>query len=126
MLLVALFAAAALSLAGLGTYGVVSYAVARRRSEMGIRMALGAARSDVLRLVLGQGMTPVIAGLAAGAVAAFVLGRFLSSLLFEISPRDPIAFTAAIAMLLAVAAAACWVPARRATRVNPIEALHFE
>ena len=126
MLLVALFAAAALSLAGLGTYGVVSYAVARRRSEMGIRMALGAARSDVLRMVLGQGMAPVVLGLAAGAVAAFVVGRYLASLLFEISPRDPLAFAAATGMLLVVAAAACLVPARRATRVNPIEALRFE
>jgi predicted permease len=126
MLLVALFAAAALSLAGLGTYGVVSYAVARRRSEMGIRMALGAARSDVLRMVLGQGMTPVIGGLAAGALAAFVLGRYLASLLFEISPRDPLAFSIAAGVLLLVAAAACLAPARRATRVNPVEALRFE
>jgi putative ABC transport system permease protein len=126
MLLVALFAAAALSLAGLGTYGVVSYAVARRRSEMGIRMALGAARSNVLRMVLGQGMAPVVAGLALGAGAAFVLGRYLASLLFEISPRDPLAFGVASGVLLIVAAAACLVPARRATRVNPVEALRFE
>ncbi len=126
MLLVALFAAAALSLAGLGTYGVVSYAVARRRSEMGIRMALGAARSNVLRMVVGQGMAPVVAGLALGAGAAFVLGRYLASLLFEISPRDPLAFGIATGVLLIVASAACLVPARRATRVNPVEALRFE
>ncbi len=126
MLLVALFAAAALSLAGLGTYGVVSYAVARRRSEMGIRMALGAARSDVLRMVLGQGMMPVIGGLGAGALGAFVLGRYLASLLFEVSPRDPLAFSLATGVLLVVAAAACLVPARRATHVNPVEALRFE
>jgi putative ABC transport system permease protein len=126
MLLVALFAAAALSLAGLGTYGVVSYAVARRRSEMGIRMALGAARSDVLRMVLGQGMAPVIGGLAGGALAAALLGQYLASLLFEVSPRDPVSFAAAGAVLLAVAAAACLVPARRATLVDPVEALRSE
>ncbi len=126
MLLVALFAAAALSLAGLGTYGVVSYAVARRRPEMGIRMALGASRIDVLRMVLGQGMAPVVSGLVMGAIAALLVGRYLASLLFEISPRDPWAFTAASLVLLVVAAAACLVPARRATLVNPVEALRLD
>ena len=126
MLLVALFAGAALALAGLGTYGVVSYAVARRRPEMGIRMALGASRIDVLRMVLGQGMAPVVTGLTMGAVAALLVGRYLASLLFEISPRDPWAFTAASLVLLVVAAAACLVPARRATLVNPVDALRLE
>ncbi|HEY2014910.1 MAG TPA: ABC transporter permease [Bryobacteraceae bacterium] len=126
MLLVVLFAAAALALAGFGTYGVVSYVVARRRAEMGIRMALGANKSDVLGMVLFQGMMPVVAGLLAGAVAALAVGRYLASLLFEISPRDPLAFGAACTVLLLVSAAACLIPARRATRVNPIEALRFE
>ncbi len=126
MLLVALFAAAALSLAGLGTYGVVSYAVARRRSELGIRMALGADRSDVLRMVLGQGMAPVLGGLAAGAIAAALLAQLLAGLLFEVNPRDPVSFAAAGAVLLVVAAAACLVPARRATLVDPLEALRSE
>ena len=126
MMLVALFALGALALAAFGTYGVVSYAVARRRAEMGIRMALGAARSDVLGLVFRQGMMPVVAGLAAGAVAALAIGRFMASLLFEVSPRDPLSFAAACTVLLAVSAAACLIPARRATRVNPIEALHFD
>ncbi len=126
MLLVLLFAAAALALAAFGTYGVVSYTVARRRGEMGIRMALGAAQGDVLRMVLRQGMMPVVGGLAAGAAAALAIGRYVASLLFQVSPRDPVAFTAATLVLLVVSAAACLIPARRATRVNPIEALRFE
>jgi predicted permease len=126
MMLVLLFAIAALALAAFGTYGVVSYAVARRRNEMGIRMALGAGRGSILRMVLRQGMTPVIVGLAAGALAAAGIGQYVASLLFRVSPRDPLAFSIAGAVLLAVSAAACWIPARRATKVNPIEALRFE
>jgi putative ABC transport system permease protein len=125
-MLVVLFAAAALALAAFGSYGVVSYAVARRRAEMGIRMALGATRSDVLKMVLRQGMMPVLAGLAAGAMAALALGRFMASLLFQVSAHDPLAFMAAAAVLLLVSAAACLVPARRATLVDPTEALRFE
>jgi putative ABC transport system permease protein len=126
MLLVLLFAGAALALAAFGTYGVLSYTVTRRTSEMGIRMALGAARGDVLRMVLRQGMTPVIAGLAAGGLAAIAVGRYVESLLFQVSPRDPVAFGVSGAVLLAVSVAACLIPARRATRVNPIDALRFE
>jgi putative ABC transport system permease protein len=126
MLLVLLFAAAALALAAFGTYGVVSYAVTRRRAELGIRMALGAQRGDVLRMVLRQGMTPVLAGLCAGAAAALGIGQYVASLLFQVSPRDPVAFGIATATLLAVSAAACLIPARRATRVNPLDALRFD
>jgi putative ABC transport system permease protein len=126
MLLVLLFAGAALALAAFGTYGVVSYAVTRRRAEMGIRMALGAQPGDVLRMVLRQGMTPVFVGICGGAVAALGIGQYVASLLFQVSPRDPVAFGTAAAMLLAVSAAACWIPARRATHVNPIEALRFD
>jgi predicted permease len=126
MMLVLLFALAALGLAAFGTYGVVSYTVTRRRAEMGIRIALGAGRADVMRLVFQQGMTPVFAGLAAGAVAALWIGKYVASLLFSVSPRDPLAFSVAAGVLILVAAAACWIPARRATRVNPIEALRFE
>jgi predicted permease len=126
MMLVLLFAAAALALAAFGTYGVLSYAVTRRTSEMGIRMALGAERGDVLRMVLRQGMLPVLVGLAAGAAAALAVGRYLESLLFHVSPRDPVAFGVSGIVLLLVSAAACLIPARRATRVNPIDALRFE
>ena len=124
-LLVALFALAALALAAFGTYGVVSYAVMRRRAEMGIRMALGAGKRDVLGLVLRQGMAPVLVGLTAGAAAALAIGSYVSSLLFQVSPRDPIAFAIASAVLILVSAAACWIPARRATRVDPVEALRY-
>jgi predicted permease len=126
MLLVVLFALAALALVAFGTYGVLSYAVTRRTGEMGIRMALGAQRRDVLGMVLRQGMTPVLAGLAAGAGAAVAAGRYLESLLFQVSPRDPLAFAVSGGVLLLVSVAACLVPARRATRVSPIEALRFE
>jgi ABC-type antimicrobial peptide transport system permease subunit len=125
-MLAVLFAAAAVALAAFGTYGVVSYAVARRRAEMGIRMALGAKRSDVLKMVLRQGMMPVVAGLAAGAMAALAIGRSVASLLFQVSPHDPVAFIAAGAVLLLVSVVACLVPARRATRVDPTEALRCE
>ena len=126
MLLVVLFALAALCLAAFGTYGVLSYAVTRRTGEMGIRMALGAHRRDVLGMVLRQGMMPVLAGLAAGVASALAIGRALESLLFQVSPRDPVAFAVSGAVLLVVSVAACLVPVRRATRVSPIEALRFE
>jgi predicted permease len=126
MTLVLLFAIAALALAAFGTYGVVSYAVARRRAEIGIRMALGAGQGSVLRLVLRQGMTPVFAGLAAGALAAVAIGSYVSSLLFEVSPHDPVAFAIAAAVLVAVSALACWIPARRAAGVNPLDAIRYE
>ncbi len=126
MMLVLLFAAAALALAAFGTYGVVSFVVARRRAEMGIRMALGAGRGAILLMVLRQGMMPVFAGLAVGAAGAFALGQYLASLLFHVSPRDPLAFSLSAAVLLAVAVTACLVPARRATQVSPMEALRFE
>jgi len=126
MTLVLLFAIAALALAAFGTYGVVSYAVARRRAEIGIRMALGAGRGGVLRLVLRQGMMPMIAGLAAGALAALAVGSYVSAMLFQVSPHDPIPFAISAAVLMAVSALACWIPARRAARVNPLEAIRYE
>ncbi len=126
MLLVLVFSAAALALAAFGTYGVVSFVVARRRAEMGIRMALGAQRSAILGMVVRQGMTPVVVGLVGGAAVAFALGQYLASLLFQVSPRDPLAFSMSAAVLLTVAVTACLVPARRATQVDPVEALRFE
>ena len=126
MRLVLLFAIASLALAAFGTYGVVSHTVARRRTEIGIRMALGARPGVVLRLVLRQGMMPVVAGLAGGALAALAIGTYVSSLLFQVSPHDPVAFGAAAGVLLAVSALACWIPARRAAGVHPLEAIRYE
>jgi ABC-type antimicrobial peptide transport system permease subunit len=126
MMLVMLFAAAALALAGFGIYGVVSYSVARRRTEMGIRLALGADTAGLQRMVLWQGIRPVAAGLAVGVVVALVAGRVLSSLLFQVSARDPLTIGGAALVLLMVSAAAALVPARRATRVEPMRTLRFE
>jgi predicted permease len=126
MTLVLVFAIAALALAAFGTYGVVSYAVARRRAEIGIRIALGAGRGSVLGLVLRQGMTPVAAGLAAGALSAFAVGSYISSMLFEVSPHDGGVFAIAAAVLVFVSILACWIPARRAAAVNPLAAIRYE
>jgi ABC-type antimicrobial peptide transport system permease subunit len=126
MTLVMLFAAAALALAGFGIYGVVSYSVARRRTEMGIRMALGAGTAGLQRMVLWQGIRPVVAGLAVGIAAALAAGRILSSLLFQVSARDPLTIGGVALVLLAVSVVAALVPARRAARVDPTKALRFE
>lgn len=126
MLLVLLFAAAALLLVCLGIYGVVSYSVARRSPEIGLRMALGAGAPDLYRLVFFGGLRPVALGLLAGIVAALALGRLLSSLLFGVSPFSPLLYAAAAVGLLLVAAAACWLPARRAVRIAPSLALRVE
>ena len=125
-MLVMLFAAAALALAGFGIYGVVSYSVARRRAEMGIRMALGAGPAGLQRMVLWQGIRPVVAGLAVGVAGALAAGRILSSLLFQVSARDPLTIGGVALVLLVVAVVAALAPARRATRVDPMQALRFE
>jgi putative ABC transport system permease protein len=124
--LVGVFASAALALACLGIYGVVAHAVARRTNELGIRMALGARGVDVLAMVLRQGLTPVAAGLAVGVAASLAIARLLRSLLFQVSATDPRVIAAAVVVLAAVAAAACLLPARRASRVDPIVALRYE
>jgi putative ABC transport system permease protein len=124
--LVLLFACAALLLAGIGIYGVVSYSVTQRRSEMGIRMALGATGDDIRRMVVWHGMMPVFGGLTAGLFGALALGRIVSSLLFGVAPSDPVTFASISAVLLAVAAAACYIPAMRATRVDPMVALRYD
>ncbi|HLJ48801.1 MAG TPA: ABC transporter permease [Bryobacteraceae bacterium] len=126
MMLVLLFAIAALALAAFGTYGVVAYAVARRRAEIGIRIALGAGRWRVLRLVVQQGMAPVLAGLVAGGLLALAIGRYISSLLFQVSPHDVSAFALTGVVLLGVSVLACWIPARRAASVDPLEAIRYE
>jgi putative ABC transport system permease protein len=124
--LMGLFAALALGLAAVGIYGVLSYAVAQRRGEIGVRLALGAEGSRVLGMVLAEGMALVGLGLAVGLVAALLLGRFMASLLFGVAPTDAVAFGGALAVILAVALAACYVPARRASAVHPVEALRSE
>jgi putative ABC transport system permease protein len=126
MIVLALFAAVALTLAAVGIYGVMSYAVAQRTSEIGIRMALGAHPRDVLRLVVGQGVLLTIAGLVLGIGAAWWLTRLMTTLLFDVSATDPLTF-AGVAMLLAsVAFLATWIPARRAANVDPLVALRHE
>jgi putative ABC transport system permease protein len=124
--LVGLFAITALLLAVIGIYGVISYGVGRRTREVGIRMALGAGGADILRLVLGEGAALMAAGLAAGLAGAVFLTRYLGTLLFDVRPIDPLTYVVVAALLLGSGLAACLVPARRATRVDPIEALRHE
>lgn len=126
MLLLSIFAGTALVLAAVGLYGVISYSVAQRTRELGIRIALGAQRSDVLRLILRQGMTLVAAGVIFGIAGSLGLTRLIASLLYGISASDPITFFLLSAALVFVAFIACWLPARRASAVDPIVALHAE
>jgi len=125
-ILLGVFAGLALLLAAIGIYGVQAYAVRHRVHEIGIRMALGAGRGDVLRLVVGQGLKSTCIGICIGLGAAFGLTRLMSSLLFGVSPNDPLTFGGAAIALAIVALAACWIPARRAMRVDPMVALRYE
>ena len=121
--LIAIFGAMALFLAAIGLYAVMSYSVSQATRELGMRMALGAGARDILRLVFSRGLRLTIAGITVGGVAALLLTRLMRNLLYKVSPRDPAAFGLALIILLAVALLACFLPARRATRVDPVQAL---
>jgi putative ABC transport system permease protein len=124
--LLGVFAGVALLLASIGIYGVMAYTFSQRTNEIGIRMAMGAQRGDILKIAVGEGALIVAFGLAAGLAGSLVLTRFLQTMLFDVKPTDPITFAGISALLAAVALAACFVPARRAARVDPLVALRHE
>jgi putative ABC transport system permease protein len=124
--LLTLFALLALLVTVVGIYGVLSHAVTERTREMGIRLAHGAQPRDLFKLVIGQGMLPTLAGLVVGVGASLALTRLMARLLFGVSPTDPLTFAAIPLLLASVALLACWVPARRATRMDPLAALRCE
>ncbi|MDP2390702.1 MAG: FtsX-like permease family protein, partial [Acidobacteriota bacterium] len=121
-----IFGAAALFLAAIGVYGVLSFSVSQRSQEMGVRIALGAQRADVLRLVVRQGVTLALIGVAVGVVGAFGATRVIASILYNVTPSDPISFIGVALFLTAIAFIASYLPARRATTVDPIVALRNE
>jgi len=125
-LLMFVFAALGTLLAAVGLYGMLTYAVSQRSQEIGIRMALGARRGEVLRMVLRQGMILVAVGMVAGLVGALALGRLMRSQLFNVSPADPATFVIIAVWFSAVGFLSCWLPARRATQIDPMEALRHE
>ncbi|HXM36372.1 MAG TPA: FtsX-like permease family protein, partial [Pyrinomonadaceae bacterium] len=124
--LLSIFALVALVLTIVGLYGVMSYSVAQRTNEIGIRMALGAQARDVLTLIVGQGFKLVLVGLAIGLVGALALTHLIASLLFGVTTKDPLTFAAVAVLLASIALLACYIPARRATRIDPMEALRYE
>ena len=121
--LIAIFGAMAVFLAAIGLYGVMSYSVSQGTRELGLRMALGAGASDLLRMVVSRGLRLTMAGIFIGAIAALLLTRLMGNLLYKVSPRDPVSFGLALVVMIAVAFIACFLPARRATRIDPVRAL---
>ena len=126
MLLLTMFAGAALLLAAVGIYGVIAYSVTQRTQEIGIRMALGAQQSDVLRMVVRQALVMALAGIVVGGTGALLLTRLMQGLLFQVKPADPVTFIVVSGILAAVAVLASYIPGRRATRVDPVIALRAE
>jgi putative ABC transport system permease protein len=126
MLLVLAFAALAITLAAVGLYGLLNYSVAHRTHEIGVRMALGAERGDVLGMILKQGFTLILTGVVIGLAGAWASTRALESLLFQVHPRDAATFGGACLVLIVVGLVACYIPARRATQVDPMEALRHD
>src|SRR4030095_687129 len=126
MTLLGIFAGVALVLASVGIYGVVSYVVGQRTQEIGVRIAMGAQRTEVLRLALAQGTAMAALGGGIGLVAALALPRLMGTMLLAISAADPLTYFSVIAILFAVSLAACWLPARRASRLHPVDALRYE
>jgi ABC-type antimicrobial peptide transport system permease subunit len=126
MLLLTVFAAVALALAAVGIFGVISYTVAQRTREIGVRMALGASGGTVLGLMLGRAMRLVALGLALGLALALAVNRSVEGMLYGVDPADPLTLAAVALVLGAVALLACWLPARRATRIDPMVALRYE
>jgi len=126
MILLGIFAGLALRLASIGIYGVVSYVIGQRTQEIGVRIAMGAQRSEVFRLVLAQGATMAALGAAVGLVAALALTRLMGTMLYAISAADPLTYLCVVVLLFLVSMAACWLPARRAAGMNPVDALRHE